>query len=197
MEHLTAALGQGRGAILWDSHFQFAAVVTKMAMRRAGIDLHHLSHPRHGFSDSRFGMRFLNPLRTRCEGRYVAERVVLSLDGPVAAMRTLLKRLRGNAVVSIVVRGSGLHPCPAPFFDGRLAVATGAPDLAHRSGAALLPVFTVRQGGRYVVAIESPLAIDVAAERHAAAAAAAAEYARRLEPHVAAHPGQWAEWIGI
>ena len=197
MDKLSDALAQGRGAVLWDSHFQFAAVVTKMALQQAGIGLYHLSHPRHGFSGSRFGMRFLNPVRTRCEGRYVEERVVLSLDGPVAAMRTLLKRLKENAVVSVTVRGTGLHPCRASFFDDHLMVATGAPDLAHRSGAALFPVFTVRRGDKFVVIIEEPLIIDPSIDRSAAAAAAATEYARRLEPHVAAHPGQWAEWISI
>jgi lauroyl/myristoyl acyltransferase len=197
LEKLSGALSEGRGAILWDSHFQFAAVVTKMAMRQAGIGLHHLSHPRHGFSDSRFGMRFLNPVRTRCEGRYVDERVVISLDGPVAAMRRLLNCLKDNAVVSITVRGSGLRPCPAPIFDDHMMVATGAPDLAHRSGAALLPVFTVRQGDRFIVTIDDPLVVDQAIDRSTATAAAAAQFAKRLEPHVAAHPGQWAEWISI
>ncbi len=197
LEKLSGALSEGRGAILWDSHFQFAAVVTKMAMRQAGIGLRHLSHPRHGFSDSRFGMRFLNPVRTRCEGRYVDERVVISLDGPVAAMRRLLNCLKKNAVVSITVRGTGLRPCQAPFFDDHMMVATGAPDLAHRSGAALLPVFTVRRGNRFIVTVEDPLVVDPAIDRSAATAAATAEYAKRLEPHVAAHPGQWAEWISI
>jgi lauroyl/myristoyl acyltransferase len=197
LEHLHAAMDKGRGAILWDSHFQFAAVVTKMALMGAGVGLHHLSHPRHGFSNSRFGMVVLNPVRTRCEGRYVAERVVLSLDGPVAAMRALLKRLKNNGVVSITVRGTGAKPCHVPFLGGHVSVATGALDLAYRADAPLLPVFTVRNGERYRVTIEAPLIVDRSAGRTEAAAAAAAEYARRLEPHVVAHPGQWAEWISI
>lgn len=193
--HIEAALARGAGAVLWDSHFQYAGMVTKMALHRAGFVQYHLSHPRHGFSATRFGMGVLNRVRTACEGRYVAERVVQSLNAPVGAMRLLLKRLRDNGLVSVTVRDTGLRPCIVPFLAGRLSVATGAPDLAYASGAALIPVFTVQDGEGYVVTAEAPIPLSVDAPRRRAARAVAAAYAERLAAHVVAHPGQWLGWL--
>ena len=78
--------------------------MTKIALHRAGYRIVHLSHPRHGFSSSSFGVRYLNPVHRRAEDRYLAERVVLSLASPVGAMRTLMQRLKSNGVVTVTVR---------------------------------------------------------------------------------------------
>ncbi len=197
-EHLDAALAEGRGAILWDSHFSYAFVVTKMALARAGFDLVHLSHPRHGHSSTRFRMRFLNPFQTITETRYLKERLVMSLDGSAAALRALIKRLKSNAVVSITVRGAGQAPCQVPFMAGQLKIATGAPDLAYKCGAALIPVFTaLKEDGRFCVTAEQPIAVQTGLSRQDASEAAAKAYAERLEPYVARYPGQWVGWLNI
>ena len=73
LEHIESALIKGRGAIIWDSHFYFANLVTKIALDRAGYGIHHLSHPEHGFSPSRFGIQFLNPIRGNSENHYLKE----------------------------------------------------------------------------------------------------------------------------
>jgi lauroyl/myristoyl acyltransferase len=198
LEHLRAAEAAGKGAVLWDSHFYFASLMTKIGLYRVGVRCCHLSRPHHGFSDSRFGMRFLNPVRTTAESRYLGERVVMGRDSATAAMRTLMKRLKENAVVSVTVRATGLNPCAVPFLDGVYRIATGAPDLAFACGAPLLPVFTLRRpDGRYAVTIDPPIPLPAGRDRRAAAEAATAEYAHRLEPRVLAFPGQWTDWISI
>lgn len=198
LEFIDAALAEKRGAILWDSHFFYANLVTKMAFAKAGYGLVHLSHQRHGHSSTRFGVRFLNPLQTLSEKRYLKERLVMSQDGSVAALRTLIQRLAANALVSITVRDSGQAPISVPFMAGQLQIATGALDLAYKCGAALIPVFTTMEDdGRYLVAAERPIIIETGLKRQAAAMAAAQSYAKRLEPHVARHPGQWVGWINI
>ena len=195
--HIRDALARGKGVILWCGHFVFAAMVVKMAMHRAGIALHHLSHPHHGFSETRFGMRVLNPLRAASEKHYLSDRVVLSLTGAVAALRILLKRLRENGVVSIIVRDVGLYPLETPFMDGTIRIATGAPDLAYATGAALIPVFAVQEDdGRYTVTAQAPIEMAEATRRDAAAAAVEA-YTDRLEPYVLNYPGQWWGWTTL
>ena len=141
-EHLTAALADGRGAVLWIGHFSFASLVAKKAFHQADLSVGHLSHPSHGYSRTRFGMRVLNPIRAVIEERYVRDRVMLALDGSTAAMRELRRRLRRNQVVSITVRERAQRPLAVPFLDGTIRLATGAPDLAYVAKAALLPVFT-------------------------------------------------------
>ncbi|MFQ5953574.1 MAG: hypothetical protein ACE5JZ_00750, partial [Kiloniellales bacterium] len=138
--HVDAALERGYGAILWMGYFSFAGLVAKKALHRDGIPVSHLSHPTHGFSRSRLGIRYINRIRGRIEERYLGDRVMLSLDGAAAAMRALHRRLRDNQVVSITVRERALHPATTPFLDGTIRVATGAADLAHATKAALLPV---------------------------------------------------------
>lgn len=194
--HLETALRKGRGAVIWDSHFVFASLMTKVALYRAGFQMSHLSHPRHGFSATPFGRRRLNPIITNVETKYLRERVLLDEAQPGRSLQALKKRLLENGVVSITVRGAASRPVSAPFLDGSVSLAAGAPYLACETGAALLPAFTHRDAqGVWRVTVEPPLAIPEGVERRAAIAAAVRQYAERLEPHVRRYPGQWLGWV--
>jgi lauroyl/myristoyl acyltransferase len=194
-EHITAALERGHGAILWVGHFTFYSLVPKIAFFEAGHAASHLSHPRHGFSGTRFGMRWLNPIRNSIEDRYLKERVFLALDSSVGAMRTLQKRLRANGVVSSTVREMARRPIEVPFLADHIRLASGAPDLAYSTGAALLPVFPVREAdGSFVVYVEPAIACEEADSRHAYARCVLERYAALLESYVLRYPGQWRGW---
>ena len=195
--HLDSALATGRGAILWDSHFYFASLITKMGLYRDGYRLHHMSRREHGFSLTHFGIRVLNPVRTSIEARYLAVRVVMLEDNPVPCW-TILRRLADNEVVSVTVRGDSNRPVEAPFLDGAARIAPGAPVLAWNSQSALLPVFTKRiDNFHYRVRISPPINVLDNTTRRDAVVSAAQEYARRLEAEVIEHPGQWIDWINI
>lgn len=195
LSHLTEALARGRGAVLWIDYFAFANLLAKIAMHRAGHPLHHLSHPRHGYSETRFGMRWLNPVTARIENRYLAERVTLSLSSAARALRTLQGRLEAGLPVSFSARPTGSQVTEAPFLDGLLPLASGAPALAHAAGSVLLPLSVVRTApGRYLATIEPPLPLDPDAPRKEAVPAAARAYARRLEAVVLQYPEQWQGW---
>ena len=117
-------------------------------------------------------------------------------DGPFGAGRGTWGsgRLQENGIVSITVRGAARRPIDAPFLAGRYSIAPGAPYLAAKTGAALLPTHTVRlTDGHYRVTLEPPIDVDGTA----AIEAAGQDYARRLEPHVLRDPGQWIDWINI
>jgi lauroyl/myristoyl acyltransferase len=194
-EHLDAGLAQGRGVILWVGHFVHHALITKMAFHQAGVAVSHLSHPRHGLSASRLGMRFINPIMNAIEERFVERRVVLALDDTSAAMAELRRTVERNGVVSITVRDTGRRPVVAPFLDGTIEFAAGAANLAYTSGAALLPVFTLADGdGGFRVAIEPPIEVAREAERGEAFERVARQYAGVLESYVVEHPEQWFGW---
>ena len=195
-EHVEAALGRGSGVILWLADFVFRDVPTKIAFHRAGYAVSHLSHPRHGLSETRLGMRILNRVPAVCGDRYLRERVMLSLDGAVAAMRTLQRRLRENGVVSITAGMRAQHPVAVPLLGREIPLAPGAPDLAHRTKAALLPVFPVRDSaGLITVTVHPPIEVPDNVPRRAASAAAARQFAALLEAQVLEHPGQWLSWF--
>lgn len=194
-EHIDRALASGQGVVLWDSHFAFSSLVTKLGLRRAGLWISHLSHPRHGFSSSRFGMRVLNPVITRIERRYLGERVILGLDESADALNRLGRRLAAGGIVSVKVGGTAKRPLMAPFLEGRIPLGAGAPLLARQSGAVLLPVFTLRDAkGGFTIQIEPPLALPRDGGTGEALERAACDYAKRLEPYVLGAPGQWLGW---
>ena len=196
--HLEAALSAGRGAILWDSHFYFASLITKMGLYRKGYRLHHMSRREHGFSPTHFGIRVLNPVRTSIEARYLADRVVMSEDNPGAILDDLAHRLAKNEVVSVTVRGDSNRPVEAPFLNGAMRIAPGAAVLAWNSQSALLPVFTTRTDDFcYRVRISPPINVLDNTTRRDAVISTAQEYAGRLEAEVIEHPGQWIDWINI
>jgi lauroyl/myristoyl acyltransferase len=195
-EHVAAAQDRGQGVVLWVSQFLHHPLVAKMAFHRVGFAVNHLTHPRHGFSATRFGMRFLNPIQTRIEDRFLEARVSLALDSAAEATATLRRCLEAGGVVSVTVGDTGRRPAEPPFLGGRLRLALGAPNLALTTGAALLPVFPIREsGGDFTVTIAPPIAFEPGAERGEALKGAAYRYAQALEPYVAKHPDQWDGWL--
>ena len=197
-EHLKAALASGNGVILWDSHFSFASLITKIGLHSSGYGLHHLSRREHGFSATAFGMKFMNPIRTSVERRYLADRVVIPIEDPGSVLNVLAERLKRNAIVSITVRGSAHRPVRAPFFSDWLKIAPGAAVLASKTGAALIPVFTVRpSSGRYRINLGPAIDVSTKLSREVAVHEAARSYVRQLEPYVLEYPGQWIDWINV
>ncbi len=201
LDYLTVfafSLGRGSGAILWIGYFAYRDLVPKMAFHRAGYAVSHLSHPRHGFSKTRFAMRTLNRIPANRGDRYLRERVMMSLDGPVGAMRVLHRRLRENGVVSITVGGVARQPVMVPFMDGQIRLATGAPDLACATRAALLPVFPVRnEAGLLTVEVAPPLEVPDTSTRRGSSEAVLRQYAELLETQVLKYPGQWKGWFRL
>jgi len=158
-DNLERALAQGKGAILWVTSAIFSDTISKAALCAQGYRVWHLSRHSHGhFSTTRFGIRFLNPIRLAVECRYLAARVVIDPAESKAAMARLEQLLGDNHVVSITVDFTARRATLAPFGPGRLPLAGGAPNLAAKSGAALLPVFTERRSdGSFLVTIEPSL----------------------------------------
>jgi lauroyl/myristoyl acyltransferase len=195
-DRLLRSLARGRGAILWVAHFAFNSNITKIALHRHGYRVSHLSRPEHGFSKTRFGIGFLNPVRCIPEDKHLAQRIVYDRRAPSIAMRRMLQALRQGGVVSITAGAwEGSDLAEAPLFDGRLSVAVGAPRLAAHAEADVLPVFSVRDPARgFQTIIEPPLTVDPALPRDEACLAAAAEYLRRHEPWIRRFPEQWRGW---
>jgi len=190
--HLRKALAAGRGAILWVTETSFSTLIVKMALQNAGYRACQLSRPGHGFSDSPFGVRFLNPVWTRVENRFIAERVLIIGESAAKAMTTLRARLAANRVVIITIAPLAHKFAEVPFFHVQLQLPTGPIRLAMTTGAALLPVFAfTKQDGGFEVSIQEPLH---PASGQTDPESIAAAYAKRLEPFVLEHPDQWTGW---
>jgi lauroyl/myristoyl acyltransferase len=195
-EHLKAALARGKGAILWVAHFCFNTQVTKMALKAADYHVAHLSRPEHGFSKSRFGIRYLNPLRWNAEVKYLDKRIVIDRADPGGSLREAECVLEDNRIVSITAGAwEGHRVARGPLLKSRFSLATGAPDLAQRVGAVLLPVITTRMTGsnRFRVKIGAPLTTHVQ-DKLEAIRALTAGFLAELESAVLESPDQWRGW---
>jgi lauroyl/myristoyl acyltransferase len=195
--HLDSALAAGRGAVLWVAHFCFNALATKKALRDAGYRVWHLSRPEHGFSKSKVGIALYNSIRTGTEREQLAGRIVFDRDRPGAAAVAAMRVLTQNGILSITAgdwegqRIAGIDVC-----GGKLHLAVGAPRLARLSGAALLPVFTVRGANQQTirVVIEPPLRVPSGGETDDALQGAAQAFGGLLEQYVRRYPDEWRDW---
>ncbi len=197
-DHIEAALARGHGAILWVSYSVYGDLISKMALHRAGLAVSHLSRASHGFSDTRFGARFLNRLQTAIEDRYIGERVSLTVKGAAAALDHLRERLGNNGVVTFTVHRNAKRLASVPFMEGQMHLAPGAPVLARKASAPLLPVFAFRdKAGGLTVTVGAPLELSEALTTEAAVEQAARQYAAALDPYVRRYPGQWRGWLHL
>ena len=198
LEHLESALVQGRGAVLWISDFVGAGEAVKVALARAGHRASHLSRPEHGFSKTRFGIRFLNPVRIRFERAYLKERVVYDRSQPRQALSRLAARLADNGVVSITASAhEGRQLAEGRLLAGRLRLAIGAPKVALRNSAPLIPVHAVRDPTdpcRFEIILDPPLPLSRDLPEADAILAATGAYLDGLEKQLRHRPEAWGGW---
>ncbi len=194
-EHVAAALEKGRGIIFWAGNFSFNDLIAKMAWRRLGLAVSHFSRPIHGFSTTRFGIRYLNAVRRGIEDRYLGERLMADEHETRTALQQLRESLAENGSISITVGNKGRNTAGAAFLGGRIILATGPLAMGRTTGAAVLPVSTLRLApGRFEVAIGAPIAVLDGADGKADYAGAVQAYADWLTPLVLRDPGQWRGW---
>lgn len=190
-QSLAEATADGKGAILWVADTASASLVAKMALALNGYPTSHLSRPDHGFSTSPFGVRFLNPVRTRIEDRYIAERVLMSPNDRSEALRKVRRQLSEGRFVSITVLNDGTQTRSVRFFDSEVLLPTGPITLARSTGAPLLPLFVVRRGpAKFEVVIEQPIRPPDDRDYDTPLR----EYACLLERYVEADPLAWLGW---
>jgi KDO2-lipid IV(A) lauroyltransferase len=106
------------------------------------------------------------------------------------AGRRVLELLRENAIIGLLndqdVGSAGIE---VPFFGQPTWTGAGPVRFAARAGAALLTGLIYREDGRHVIEVGPP--IPLAGDDDASVAAALAEYNRRLEAAIRAHPEQY------
>ena len=193
LEHLKSALERKSGALIWVSDFVYSSLITKMAFHQAGYEVSHLTRPQHGFSDSPYGVRVLNPLWTKIEDRYIVERISIDKEGTDTALELVRRRLSANRIVSITVGNWARRTLDLAFFKGVIRLATGPAHLSWVCHAPLLPVFTVRSdSGEYHVSIDAAIEQTTSKGDYAQTMQS---YVKILEEYVLRYPDQWNGWV--
>ena len=194
-QHVAEAQAKGAGIIFWAGNFSFNDIVAKMALHQIGISVSHFSRPFHGFSGTRFGVKYLNAVKRGIEDRYLGERIIASESRTRRALDYIRKCLKENKAVSFKVGHQGRRRARSNFLGTRITLATAPLHLADSTGATLLPVFTLRTGvKRFEVTIGAPIVVPKDANGEPNYAAAVKTYADMLAPFVRRDPGQWRGW---
>jgi lauroyl/myristoyl acyltransferase len=194
-QHIEAALAGGRGTLLWVMPFRYSALVTKIAFAQEGWTVSHLSGLDHLAPSSRLACALLNQARTTIERRNLAEHLMIERDNGVQGRPTLdvlAERLRGNGMVSITVGKTGKQTRTVPLLNGRLPLAIEPVHLALKSGANMLPVFTIAERpGHFSITIGRPLDAGTAGNDEERIDAMLYDFADRLAPLAESRPGQF------
>ena len=198
-EHIDKALEQGNGCILWVCPCLYGNLVEKKGLYQGGFALHHLGSYVHGPSRSKFGLNFLNPIWTSIEKRYLVERITIPLKRNLTYIRKIERCLRQNGLISISCEPNfDQKRLCVPILNGKINLATGAPSFSLSTGAALLPVFTIRKrNNEYEIFIESPIDAPNLRNRHQAVEMLIHKYAKLLESYMVRYPNLTYLWRSI
>jgi KDO2-lipid IV(A) lauroyltransferase len=180
LERIEKALARGRGALILTLHF-------------GSIELALLAAPLWGVPLTVIARPFANPWIQRDLARQRSRTGTRLLDHDRAMARALRSLREGRCVALLndqyARRRGGVL---APLFGARCFTAPGVALLALRSGAPVLPFYTVREGPerhRGVVLPELELERSGDLRRDVARATARANQA--LEEIIRLHPEQW------
>jgi len=188
-ENLAAAAAQGRGVILATAHFgakQQLQVVVPALGYKVNQYIYHAPPSELSFVQRQVAQR----LRLRIEASF-----------PVAYMQAgrFLRKgfecLKAGEVLILAADGSGVadHIDASykafPFLKSQILLPVNMVPLARKTGAAIVPVFVVRNGWRHEVVFEPALPLADASDE-----AAMTQYARLLESHICARPELWEFW---
>jgi hypothetical protein len=193
--HVSDALNRGNGVVLWGGTFSFNSLVAKMAMHQLGLAVSCFSVPSHGFSNTHFGVRYLNRICRDVEDLYLGERLMVEGREFAGALRHLRACLKANKVIYFAVGGRGRQTAPAKILNGQIIIATGPLFMAHQVGATVIPVHTFRNApGHFEVTFAPPVEFPPAKNGKVDYGFAVQAYADALVPYVQRDPGQWSGW---
>ena len=184
LDHVHAAYAQGRGLVMWQMSFLDLTPLF-ITMAEAGYPVSHLSTDFHRLeSRHELSLRLLSPILIRGETRTLHERVMIPRNntlGYLKRLRSIVKDDHGT----VSIRGdfsAGRREIEAPHLEHMATFPTGAPSLAHLSGAPLLTAAVIRRGRlEHEVIIDEPISVPRDATRREFVYGAVEEYAQRLD----------------
>lgn len=199
LEHLEAALAAGRGAVLWESGFFGRRNLAKQVLQRHGFRVHQVHDQLHraGFAADpaappgpRSGALAYFEARER---EFVTDIIQMTHPETLGASRKILAALGRNAIVCITADvACGHRLLHFPLLGEPKRFPTGMVSVARATGAALLPLFCVRErDGRYRVVIEPALPPPDAADRDGDTLR---RYATILDDYLRRYPDQYRSW---
>lgn len=194
LHYVTEAQRSGRGLVLWGTSF-CGTLFAKIALSRAGVRLTQLSSFDHGKShlSSLVGTRIAQPLYCLPEDQFLSERIMIPDSNDRSYLTRIGEVLRSNGCIWIACHGARNQRNLTVKMLGHTAkFPAGAPTIAMRHNAALIPAHTRRVGKfHYQVALAPPIALDVGANRRESIHGIVQDYADLLGARLLEQPSSW------
>lgn len=193
--HLDAALTKGKGAMLLFGHFGSNQMVMP-AIGHKGYRMCQISAPATVWEKVLAHKNLSRVKRLSLKIRWELEATLpvkhINMFGSLKEAFLCLKR---NEVLGIAIDGGGGKNRMETDFMGRRALfATGALDIALRTGCAVLPTFMVRDSnGRHTLIIEPQLKMEPDTTAESALAVAV----QVLERYVRSHPDHYVDFLAL
>jgi len=180
-EHLKKAAAEGRGVVMLSGHLgNWEWLAASAAARGYALDL--IVAPQKNLAVQDFF--------TRCRAG-LGVGVLYSKRGRGQMLEAGRRLRKGHLLGTLVDQDAGRRGWFVDFLGAPASAAVGPFRMALAARAPVVCVFTWRDGFRHHVVAEAALVRDPSLDDEAQARAWAAEYHRRLEARIRAHPEQW------
>lgn len=182
LEHYEAAMRAKKGAVILTAHFgnwEWMGTAISLLGKRMNVVARPLDNPDLNV--------MINAWRERYGNRVLNKRT---------SAAELLKLLRAGELVGILLdqNTAAGEAVFVDYFGHPAATHKGLAVLALRTGAALLPTFIIREGGRHRVIIEKRLEIVRTGDLERDLREATALFTRTIESAVRRYPDHWL-WV--
>lgn len=192
LDHLDAALGEGKGVILLGSHLNsIGGFMAIMVLRRRGYDVQvALPSDEELFEPTRLGsfLRRGSPQKTLTEhlgGFFVQFNV-----------RPIVRKLADNVIIGQT--GDGWHSVAftkVPFLGRSLPFTTGMMSVAQSTGASVVPCNILGEAPALRCSISAPFTVPKGEHPELDLRAAVASYAQGLERDLLDNVICWEHWL--
>ncbi len=179
LSHLRAAHKKGRGVLVLTGHMGNWELLV-MCVAILGYPISAIYRP----MDFKPLDRFFKDLRSRFGARMYAKKT---------AMRPILSGLRKKELIGILLdqNASARAGVFVDFFGKPASTNAGLALIALYTEAPVVPIFLIREGGRFVVTIGPEIPLIRTGDRAADVAANTRQYNQVLEEMIRRYPEQW------
>lgn len=198
-KHLDQSLSKGKGIILLNSHFgNFQMVIAALGLR--GYKVGQIAMPVEEDKeklidkDTKFSRIHLESIRYR---QRLESKLPADFIHARKFMRSAFKILQENGILIIAGDGrEGTNFVSAPFFENTARFSLGAFQMAEKTGAQVLPTFTVRlKDNRHRIHIMAPIFPPLESRDRDPKVTALLRYVNYLESFVKHYPCHYVQFL--
>jgi KDO2-lipid IV(A) lauroyltransferase len=176
--HVRQALAKGNGAIVVTAHlgnWELIPLYLRSLGFTGGVLARRLRYPE--YEAFLIGLRGARGVPTFARG----------------SVKEVARLLRANQIVGMLPDQDvdSLEGVFVDFFGHPAYTPVGPAALSLMTGAPILPCFAVRDGRRFRIVVEPPVAVDRAADRSQAVVTLTQAWTRVVESYIRRYPDQW------